>query len=76
MQASIEVQQPQLAMTVEGPTEMRFGETAAFRIRVSNPGNGPAEERLSVGRRHRRRGSAEFDRHAGCGREPHAGSSN
>ena len=43
IQANIEVQQPQLAMAVEGPTEMRFGETAAFRIRVSNPGNGPAE---------------------------------
>ena len=43
IRANIEVQQPQLAMAVEGPTEMRFGETAAFRIRVSNPGNGPAE---------------------------------
>lgn len=43
IQANIEVQQPQLAMAIEGPTEMRFGETAAFRIRLSNPGNGPAE---------------------------------
>ena len=23
---------------------MRFGETATFRVRVSNPGNGPAED--------------------------------
>ena len=43
LQANIEVQQPQLTMAVEGPTEMRFGETAAFTIKLSNPGNGPAE---------------------------------
>ncbi|MHB8863402.1 MAG: CARDB domain-containing protein [Pirellulaceae bacterium] len=43
MQTTIEVQQPRLAMAVEGPAEMRFGETAAFQIKLSNPGNGPAE---------------------------------
>jgi uncharacterized repeat protein (TIGR01451 family) len=43
LQTNIEVQQPQLAMAIEGPTEMRFGETAGFKIKLSNPGNGPAE---------------------------------
>ncbi|MHB8969325.1 MAG: COG1361 S-layer family protein [Pirellulaceae bacterium] len=43
LQAKIEVQQPQLTMAVEGPTEMRFGETATFTVKLSNPGNGPAE---------------------------------
>jgi uncharacterized repeat protein (TIGR01451 family) len=43
MQASIEVQQPQLEMAVEGPTEMKYGGTAVFKIKLSNPGNGPAE---------------------------------
>ena len=43
LEARIEVQQPQLAMVVEGPSEMRYGETKIFKVRVSNPGNGPAE---------------------------------
>ena len=43
MQASIEVQQPQLAMAVEGPTDLRYGATAVFKIKLNNPGNGPAE---------------------------------
>ncbi|NLX55793.1 MAG: hypothetical protein GXY58_11820 [Planctomycetaceae bacterium] len=42
-QTSIEVQQPQLEMAVDGPTEMKYGTTAVFTIRVSNPGTGPAE---------------------------------
>lgn len=43
MQASIDVQQPQLAIAVEGPSELRYGTTGVFKIKVSNPGNGPAE---------------------------------
>ena len=39
----IEVQQPQLAVAIEGASEVRFGQTTVFRIRVSNPGTGPAE---------------------------------
>jgi uncharacterized repeat protein (TIGR01451 family) len=43
LQASIEVQQPQLDIAVEGPAEMRYGSTASFKIKLTNPGNGPAE---------------------------------
>jgi uncharacterized repeat protein (TIGR01451 family) len=43
MQASIEVQQPQLTMAVDGPTDLRYGATAVFKIKLNNPGNGPAE---------------------------------
>jgi len=43
VQASIEVQQPQLALAVEGPSEMRFGSTSVFKINLTNPGNGPAD---------------------------------
>ncbi len=42
-QASIEVQEPKLAMTVEGPAEMRYGSTSVFKVHLSNPGNGAAE---------------------------------
>jgi len=41
--AQIEVQQPKLDVKLSGPTDMQFGETAVFTVRVSNPGNGPAE---------------------------------
>ncbi len=43
LSAQIEVQQPQLAVSVEGPVEMRFGETKVFKVKLNNPGNGPAE---------------------------------
>ncbi len=43
LSARIEVQQPQLAVNVDGPVEMRFGETKVFKVKLSNPGNGPAE---------------------------------
>jgi len=42
--AHVTVQQPQLTVNVDGPSEMRFGETKVFRVRLSNPGNGPAED--------------------------------
>ncbi len=35
----IEVQQPQLAIALEGPTEVIFGKPQMYRIRVRNPGN-------------------------------------
>jgi len=41
--ARIEVQQPQLAVSVDGPVEMKYGDTKVFSVRLSNPGNGPAE---------------------------------
>jgi uncharacterized repeat protein (TIGR01451 family) len=43
MQTSIDVQQPQLALAVDGPSELRYGTTGVFKIKVSNPGNGPAD---------------------------------
>ncbi len=42
--ATIEVQQPKLEIAVDGPTEMSFGETRVFKIRLANIGNGPAED--------------------------------
>ena len=35
----IEVQQPQLAIALEGPSEVIFGKPQMYRIRVRNPGN-------------------------------------
>jgi len=35
----IEVQQPQLAIALEGPSEVDFGKTQMYRIRVRNTGN-------------------------------------
>ncbi len=43
LSARIDVQQPQLAVSVDGPVEMRYGETKVFKVKLSNPGNGPAE---------------------------------
>ncbi len=42
--AQIEVQQPQLEMSVFGPKDIAYGETAKYTIRLSNPGNGDAED--------------------------------
>ncbi len=41
--AQIEVQQPQLAVNIQGPTDLLYGESKVFKIQLSNPGNGPAE---------------------------------
>lgn len=41
--ARVAVQQPQLELSLDGPSEMRFGDTEVFKVRLSNPGNGPAE---------------------------------
>ena len=35
----IQVQQPQLAVAIEGPSEVEFGKPQTYRIRVKNPGN-------------------------------------
>ncbi|MFW6171550.1 MAG: CARDB domain-containing protein [Planctomycetota bacterium] len=43
LSARIDVQQPQLEISIDGPSDMRFGETDVFKVRLSNPGNGPAE---------------------------------
>lgn len=44
--AAITVKQPQLALTMAGPTNMVFGEEKTFHLTVSNPGNGDAERVL------------------------------
>jgi uncharacterized repeat protein (TIGR01451 family) len=41
--ASIVVKQPQLALTLAGPSDMVFGEEKTFTLTVSNPGSGDAE---------------------------------
>ena len=39
----IEVQQPELQMALVGPREIRYGESAIYSIKISNPGTGDAE---------------------------------
>lgn len=43
VKAAIAVQQPQLALTLAGPSNMVFGEEKTFALTVSNPGSGDAE---------------------------------
>lgn len=50
VQGRVEVQQPLLATAIEGPVEMRYGDKAVFKVRVSNPGTGAADNvSLSLG---------------------------
>jgi len=42
-QAMIEVQEPRLAMSLEGPNEVVYGQRDLYKLRLSNTGNGPAE---------------------------------
>ncbi|MEX0585866.1 MAG: CARDB domain-containing protein, partial [Pirellulales bacterium] len=42
-QTVVEVQEPKLQITVSGPDEMLFGGTESYKITVSNPGTGDAE---------------------------------
>ncbi len=39
----IEVQQPKLAMTLEGPREVLYGRKEIYRLKLANTGNGEAE---------------------------------
>jgi uncharacterized repeat protein (TIGR01451 family) len=41
--AQIEVQEPKLEMSINGPDEVEFGETEVYTIAISNPGTGDAE---------------------------------
>jgi uncharacterized repeat protein (TIGR01451 family) len=47
-QMVVEVQEPKLAMTLSGPTEVLYGQTKVYKLTISNPGNGDAEN-TSVG---------------------------
>ncbi|TWT66854.1 Large cysteine-rich periplasmic protein OmcB [Posidoniimonas polymericola] len=40
----VEVQEPKLAVSLDGPDEVLFGTPQVFRLHVSNPGTGPAED--------------------------------
>jgi hypothetical protein len=42
--ATIEVEEPQLQMAIAGPTEVSFGEQRLYKLSVSNPGNGTADD--------------------------------
>ncbi len=47
-QTMVEVQEPKLAMSISGPTEVLFGQTKVYKLTISNPGNG-ATHNVSVG---------------------------
>ncbi len=42
-QALIEVQEPKLAMRLDGPREVMFGKKELYQLKLGNNGNGPAE---------------------------------
>ncbi|MBL9122428.1 MAG: DUF11 domain-containing protein [Planctomycetaceae bacterium] len=42
-QAAVEVQEPKLMMTLAGPDEIYFGEREVYKLTLSNPGTGDAE---------------------------------
>ena len=39
-QTMVEVQEPKLAMSLTGPSEVLFGQTKVYKLTISNPGNG------------------------------------
>ncbi|HEY2827367.1 MAG TPA: hypothetical protein VGJ04_07175, partial [Pirellulales bacterium] len=41
--AMVEVKEPKIALTLDGPSELLFGQTKVYRLTLSNPGNGDAE---------------------------------
>ena len=43
-QAMVEVKEPKLKMTLDGPPEVVFGQTKVYRLTISNPGTGDAEK--------------------------------
>jgi hypothetical protein len=45
-QATIEVQEPKLALHLDGPAEVAFGKKEVFKLKLSNTGNGAAENVL------------------------------
>ena len=45
-QATIEVQEPRLALRLDGPSEVTYGKKEVFKLKLSNTGNGAAENVL------------------------------
>ena len=43
-QAMVEVQEPKLHLALSGPDEVDYGETAIYKLTLSNPGTGDAED--------------------------------
>jgi uncharacterized repeat protein (TIGR01451 family) len=42
-QATVEVQEPKLKIDIDGPSEVHYGENQVYKLTLSNPGNGSAE---------------------------------
>jgi uncharacterized repeat protein (TIGR01451 family) len=42
-QTMVEVQEPQLKLQISGPTELLYGQSRIYRLTVSNPGSGDAD---------------------------------
>ena len=42
-QTIVDVQEPKLNMTIAGPDEVLFGQSKLYRLTISNPGTGDAE---------------------------------
>ncbi len=42
-QVTVEVDEPKLQLSVSGPTEVTFGQQQIYKLTLSNPGNGDAE---------------------------------
>lgn len=42
-QAMVEVKEPKLAMSLDGPPEVIYGQTKVYKLTISNPGTGDAE---------------------------------
>ncbi|MBA4017939.1 MAG: hypothetical protein C0483_12245 [Pirellula sp.] len=42
--AAIEVEEPQLRLSIAGPTEVSYGEQRLYKLTVANPGTGTAED--------------------------------
>ncbi|HEX4132251.1 MAG TPA: CARDB domain-containing protein [Pirellulales bacterium] len=43
-QATVEVQEPKLHMNISGPTDVTYGQQHLYKLTVSNPGNGDADD--------------------------------
>jgi uncharacterized repeat protein (TIGR01451 family) len=41
--AMVEVKEPKISLTLDGPSEILFGQTKVYRLTLANPGNGDAE---------------------------------
>jgi uncharacterized repeat protein (TIGR01451 family) len=45
-QATVEVQEPKLVMTLAGPADVMYGESKIYKLAITNPGTGDAENVL------------------------------